>query len=95
MTDPGQRRPRRHKRNPMPSSLGLAFQFHVNREEVLHGSVWDLSAGGTCLTLPGRKHIQINSQGLLMINHPFQHEAVKLMAYPCWAQSSTRVTFLG
>ncbi len=95
MTDPGQRRPRRHKRTPMPSSMGLAFEFHAKRDEVLHGSVWDLSAAGACLTLPGRKQIQINSQGWLMINHPFQHEAVKLLAHPCWAQSSTSITFFG
>lgn len=79
----------------MPNSVGLAFEFHVNRDGVHHGSVWDLSAGGACLTLPGRKQIHINSQGLLMIKHPFQHEAVKLIAHPCWAQSSTSITFFG
>ncbi|MGB7564143.1 MAG: PilZ domain-containing protein [Prochlorococcaceae cyanobacterium] len=95
MTDPDQRRPRRHKRNPMPSSLGLAFEFHVHKDRVLYGDIWDLSPGGACLSIPGRRAIQLDSEGLLMIKHPFQHQAVKLIAHPRWTQSSTSVTFFG
>ncbi|MCP9916020.1 PilZ domain-containing protein [Cyanobium sp. ATX 6F1] len=95
MTDSSQRHPRRHKRNPMPSSVGLAYEFHLQRGGVHHGEVWDLSAGGACLTLPGRKLIQIDSPGLLFIQHPFQHEGVKLLAHACWTQSSSSITFFG
>lgn len=59
------------------------------------GRLWDISAKGGCIAIPGGRQMQLPARGQLHIHDPMSHERHLLAVELRWSVALSHTTFIG